>query len=132
MTGSSPFVQVAGFPAPRGVGVSNRMIIRRRASRLAKCPVATCFYVFAAFCVLPFFEIPLIGLSFTAPLFLIVAGAAVLKPARRWFPEYNRWVCLAGFIWVSLLLGMVMHLGIVDFLSSARVFLDFTYWLLVF
>src|SRR3954468_16639004 len=126
MTGSSPFVQtpLAGFPMPRGVGVSNPMIIRRRASRLAKCPVATCFYVFATFCVLPFLEIPLIGLSFTAPLFLIVAGAAILKPARRWFPEYNRWVSLAGFIWGSLFLGIIFHLGVVDVLPSARIFLN--------
>ena len=134
MTGASPFVQVpvAGFPALRRVGLSNGMIARKRSGRMAKCPVATCFYIFAAFCVLPFLEIPLIGLSFTAPLFLIVAGAAVLRPARRWFPDYNRWISLAGFIWVSLLLGMVMHLGITDLLPTARVFLDFTYWLVVF
>lgn len=132
MTGSSPFIQVAGFPGPRGIGASNGMALRRRTNRLEKCPVATCFYVFAAFCVLPFLEIPFVGLSFTAPLFLIVAGAAILKPARRWFPEYNRWVSLAGFIWVSFFLGIIMHLGVVDLLPSARVFVNFTYWLMVF
>src|SRR5215831_20373181 len=134
MTESSPSVQVplAGFPASRGVRLSNRMIVRRRSDRPANCPVATCFYIFAAFCVLPFLEIPLVGLSFTAPLFLVVAGAAVLKPARRWFPDYTWWVCLAGFMWVSFLLGIVIHVGVVEFLPSARVFLNFTYWLLVF
>jgi O-antigen ligase len=35
-------------------------------------------------------------------------------------------------MWVSFLLGIVIHLGVADFLPSARVFLDFTYWLLVF
>ena len=95
-----------------------------------------CFYAIAVFCVLPLFDIPLLGLSFTAPLFLVIAYRVFTRPPRPWFPTYRVWVWLAGTIWIGLLLAFIMNVpSITDLnlvLKSSITLVRFAYWLLFF
>jgi len=94
------------------------------------------FYLCAVFVVLPFFDIPFIGLSVTAPLMLPVIYYALFQPVRRWFHQYRRWFLIAAAIWLGIAAALLANgpwfeprqMQAVEFAYLIRYF----YWLCVF
>lgn len=84
------------------------------------------FYIFAAYLVLHIIDIPLLGLSISAPLFFIVAVAAVLKPPSPWFKQNQRWILFSSLIFISVFLsttfnGMLSSGVVLDLLYVGRI-----------
>jgi O-antigen ligase len=144
MQGKLTFATPPGLPSA-GIGAgrlrtslsaARRAVRRTPGRRLFPSTTELCFYAIAAFCVLPLFDIPLLGLSFTAPLFLAIAFRIFTRPPKPWFPTYRIWVCLAGTIWMGLLLAFLVNafsaadLNLV--LKSSITLVRFAYWLLFF
>jgi O-antigen ligase len=94
------------------------------------------FYLFSAYLVVPIVDIPILGLSLSAPVVFIIAVACFLKPPSRWFKEYNKWILLAMFFWTGVFLSTVMNgilsggieIGREGLLTLVR----YVYWLSVF
>lgn len=94
------------------------------------------FYILAAYLVLPIIDVPLLGLSISAPLFFIVAVAAVLKPPSPWFKQNQRWILFSLLIFIGVFLsttfngmlssGVAIDLGGVAYLGR------YAYWVIVF
>lgn len=94
------------------------------------------FNIFSASLVLPIFDIPLIGLSGSAPIMFIVAIPCLLNSKNNWFDEYRRWIFFAILIWIGLFLSTTLN-GILSFGTSfdsggAIALIQYAYWLLVF
>jgi len=67
------------------------------------------FFLCGVFVVLPFFGIPLIGLSVTAPLILPVIYYAFFQPATPWIHRYRGWIMIASAIWLGMLVSFVAN-----------------------
>jgi O-antigen ligase len=99
---------------------------------------STRFFAFliAAFLPVPVLTLPLIGLSFYAPLFFLVALEAVLKPPRPWSLLDRKYIVLAIFIWVGIFLSAIVNgftSGGVNISSyGAITVFRFGYWIFVF
>lgn len=93
------------------------------------------FSLFLINTVVPLFDLPVIGLSLTAPLMLIIAVRVIMKPAFPWFNQYKRWWFFAGVIWICWLVTAVLNsfLGRLDVFSTSQVlyFFRIAYWLIV-
>lgn len=94
------------------------------------------FYVFALYLVIPVIDVPLLGLSLSAPIFFFIAMACILRPPRPWFRKYSSWVLLAVLIWFGIFLSTtangLLSLG-VNINNDAFVYLvRYLYWILVF
>lgn len=94
------------------------------------------FLLFALYLVLPLWDVPLLGLSLSAPVFYVIAAEVLLRPRFQW-RTYRRWVVLVYFFGVGLLFS---HFGNImlatpdhSFTSGNMVTLiRYAYWLLVF
>jgi O-antigen ligase len=90
--------------------------------------------LFAAYLAVPVLEVPLFGLSLSAPLFCFVALDCLLRPLA-WRP-YRKWIVLAVLFWLAHLLSLTANvfLGNLTSISAdqARLLLRFAYWMLVF
>jgi O-antigen ligase len=94
------------------------------------------FYLVGTFAALPVFQVPLVGLSITAPLFVLVVVAVILHPPNLLRFRHGIWVFLAAAIWVSLFLsflinGLVLH-GDENQILSVLTVVRYGYWLLLF
>ena len=93
------------------------------------------FIFFLLNIILPLYDLPLVGLSLTAPLMLIIAIQVILKPSKPWFDEYKLWWALIGLIWLSWFITAVLNsfLGRLDTFSSSQIlyFVRVAYWLIV-
>lgn len=93
------------------------------------------FLIFSIYLVLPIWDVPLLGLSLSAPIFFVIAINSVARPPKPWSTKYRRWIWLAVGIWFGIAISSLIN-GILatgnysssDFLSLVR----FAYWLLVF
>ena len=76
-------------------------------NELARYPgfVYTLFYIFSAYLVLPLVDIPLLGLSISAPLMFVIAIPCLLKPPAPWFKRYQSWIFLAIFFWLGIFIS---------------------------
>ena len=94
------------------------------------------FYIFAIYLVIPAIDVPLLGLSLSAPVFFVIALACVLKPPRPWFRQYSSWILLAAVIWFGIFISTVANgllSGGVDINSDGILYLiRYLYWLIVF
>ncbi len=90
--------------------------------------------IFAAYLAVPVLEVPLFGLSLSAPLFCFVALDCLLRPLS-WRP-YGRWIVLAALFWAAHLLSLTANVfqGNLTAVSGEQVCLlaRFAYWMLVF
>lgn len=92
------------------------------------------FCIFALYLVIPVIDVPLIGLSLSAPIFFIVAFTIILKPPKAWLHEYRIWILIAGLLWFAIFLStwvngfMSGNLELRGILTVIR----YVYWLLVF
>jgi O-antigen ligase len=94
-------------------------------------PVLLCF---AAYLAVPVLEVPLFGLSLSAPLFCFVALDCLLRPVA-WRP-YRQWMYLAALFWMAHLFSLTanVHVGNLNEISTdqALLLVRFAYWMLVF
>ncbi len=94
------------------------------------------FLIFGAYLVLPIIEVPVLGLSLSAPIFLIIALKCILKPPYPWSKKLSGWILLAIFLWLGIfistwangLLSGGVEIGQGGILTVIR----YIYWLLVF
>lgn len=94
------------------------------------------FLLMAAYMVLPLVDVPLMGLSLSAPVFFLIALQAIFRPPEPWLSRFRGWILLAGVIWLGIFIATVGN-G----LRSNGVKIDrggwisviqYAYWLLVF
>ena len=94
------------------------------------------FYAFSVYLVLPIIDVPLLGLSISAPILFIIAVPVFFKPPKPWFKQYQMWIFLAIAIFTGIFLSTILN-GItsfgLDFDSSGVKFLvRYLYWLIAF
>jgi hypothetical protein len=63
------------------------------------------FLIVPAYLVIPFIEVPLLGLSISAPLLFFVVLEAVFRPPRPWSKIYRPYIILAVLIWIAIFLS---------------------------
>ena len=98
--------------------------------------VSFLFYLFALFLVIPFFDIPLLILSLSAPVFFIVAIVCILRPPAPWLRRYASWIVLAAVLLVGIFTstwanGLLSGGKNIDS-SGISIVIHYAYWLLVF
>jgi O-antigen ligase len=94
------------------------------------------FLFFAFYLTLPIIDIPLLGLSFSAPVFFLVAMPVFLRSPRPWVSLYRNWIMLAAAIWLGIFFS-AMFAGLLS--GGARIdqrgwlsLVRFAYWILIF
>lgn len=94
------------------------------------------FYFFAVYLVIPVIDVPLLGLSLSAPIFFFIAMAAVFRPPRPWFKQYSSWILLAVLIWFGIFLSTtangLLSLGVNINNDGFFYLIRYMYWILVF
>ncbi len=98
--------------------------------------ITVLWFVFAAYLVLPLVDVPLLGLSLSAPIFFFIALYCIFKPPQRWPGALQKWIVLAVFIWAGIFISTLFN-GI---LSGGRdvdtegwsLLVQNAYWLLTF
>ena len=94
------------------------------------------FLLIAVYCVLPFIDVPLLGLSVSAPLFFFVALEVLLRAPEPWFSNYRLWIIFAIFNVIGILfsfLGGALITKMGNFnLEEALYVIRYAYWLLFF
>jgi O-antigen ligase len=89
---------------------------------------------FGAYLAVPVLEVPLFGLSLSAPLFCFVALDCLLRPVA--WRRYRQWVLLAALFWMAQLLSLTANvlLGNITEIRAeqVRLLVRFGYWMLVF
>lgn len=94
------------------------------------------FLLISTYLVLPLIDIPLMGLSISAPLLFLIVLEAVFRPPRPWSSVYRSFIMLAVFIWAGIFLsasvnGLLsggMNINREGILTVIR----YAYWLLIF
>jgi len=94
------------------------------------------WFVFVAYLVLPFVEVPLLGLSLSAPIFFFIAIYCIFKPPQRWPGALQKWILLAVFIWAGIFISTLFN-GILSGGSDVdkegwSLLVQNAYWLLTF
>lgn len=93
------------------------------------------FYAFGLYLVLPLVDIPLLGLSISAPLFFVIAATVIFKPVKLWFKEHQGWIILSLSIWLAVALSTIINEMLPGGTFNRRgmiSLLQYAYWLLVF
>ena len=93
------------------------------------------FLIFTAYLVLPIIDVPILGLSLSAPVFLLIALEIFLRKGQD-FKQYGNWRTLAVLIWmgvaISALFNGLVSGGINFDRDSILYIIRYAYWLLVF
>jgi len=94
------------------------------------------FFIFAVYLVLPIVDVPLLGLSISAPIMFMIAIPCFFKPPRPWFHKYRLWIFLGVAIWTGIFISTIGN-GIES--SGADInrqgiitLIRYLYWLIVF
>ena len=94
------------------------------------------FYMFALYLVLPLVDVPLLGLSLSAPIFFFIALVCIFKPPEPWSRTYQRWIILAILIFLGIFLSAMAN-GLLS--GGAHIdnqgilsIIQYAYWLLAF
>ena len=94
------------------------------------------FYFFGIYLVLPFFDVPLLGLSLSAPIMFFIALFVFIKPPKPWFVKYQRWIILPLILWFCLAISTTINgftsVGADVSRSSLTALLQYLYWIIVF
>jgi len=93
------------------------------------------FYGFGLYLVLPLFDIPLLGLSISAPIFFVIAATVIFKPIKPWFNEHRGWIILSLAIWLAVALSTIINEMLPGgaFNRAGMIsIIQYAYWLLVF
>lgn len=100
------------------------------------CVVYTLFYLLAAYIVIPIVDVPLLGLSISAPVFFVIASFVIFKPPETWFKQNTNWIFIALFIFFGIFLSTTLN-GILGFglafdSSGIASLIQYAYWMIVF
>lgn len=94
------------------------------------------FLIFAAYLVVPLYDVPLMGLSLSAPILFFIAIEIFIKPQIRLWRRYFGWMALGYLFWVGLLAslaGNAIQATSIPFTSADTITLiRFAYWVLAF
>lgn len=94
------------------------------------------FLIFAAYLVIPIYDVPLVGLSLSAPILFFVALEIFVKPQKALWRHYFGWMTIAYLFWVGLLVslaGNAVQGSSISFTSAdAITLIRFAYWILTF
>ena len=98
--------------------------------------VYTLFYIMGAYLVIPVIDVPLLGLSISAPLFFLITIPCVLKPPNPWFRTYQWWIFLAVAVWFGIFLSTMLNgafsFGVEVDRQTYTSLVQYFYWILVF
>lgn len=94
------------------------------------------FYFFGAYMVLPVIDVPLLGLSLSAPVMFLIAVPCIFKPPKPWAKAYQKWIFLALFFWLGIFISAVAN-GISGInqrfgYEDIALLIQFVYWLIAF
>ena len=94
------------------------------------------WFIFSLYLVLPLVEVPLLGLSLSAPVFFFIDLYCILKPPQPWPPAIRKWILLAVLIWSGIVLSTLIN-GILKSESGMdteawTLLIQNAYWLLTF
>ena len=67
------------------------------------------FSIFVAYMAVPLVDVPLLGLSLSAPIFFFIALYVIFKTPKELFRPYKNWVILAIFIWLGTFLSAILN-----------------------
>lgn len=94
------------------------------------------FLLFSFYLAIPIVDIPLLGLSLSAPVLFLIALPVFLKPPCPWLGRYRGWIVLVIFIWLGIFTSTMLN-GVIS--GGTRVDKDsiislirFAYWFLAF
>ena len=98
--------------------------------------IYTVFYLFGTYIVLPLWDVPLLGLSISAPLFFIIAVAVVFSPPTPWFKQNRTWILLTLAILFGIVLSTLLN-GLLAFgdkfdSDGTKALIQYAYWMIVF
>jgi len=102
-----------------------------------KLPLVTfLFYIFALYLVLPFYDVPLLGLSISAPIFFFIAAFVVFKPPHPWLRAYQGWIIWAVVFWAGIFISSVanglLSGGVNIDTEGISLIIHYAYWMVVF
>lgn len=93
-------------------------------------------FVFTLYLTLPIIDIPLLGLSLSAPIFFFIAFYCIFRPPIFWFRVYRQWILFAVLIWIAIFISATFNgllSGGVDINDEGVLtVIRYAYWLLVF
>jgi len=94
------------------------------------------FLLFSVFVAAPFIDIPLLGLSITAPLFALICFDLYLSPRKIGFKPFALWLIIIYFFGIGLTLSLFGNLVFTpQYLITGddiTQLIRYAYWLLVF
>lgn len=94
------------------------------------------FLIFSVYLVLPVVDVPLLGLSLSAPIFFLIAVEVLFRSNYAAENKYQPWKIFPFFIFLSVFISAVgngLLSGGVNFdLRSFQYIIRYAYWLLVF
>ena len=92
--------------------------------------------LFSIYLVIPLYDVPLFGISISAPIFLFIAWQIYISSKTSWVRAYRGWFLLALFIWlgiaISALANGIFSGGTDISAATYTALVRFAYWLLVF
>jgi len=114
---------------------SNQSPVTEEIVKIPKSIIAL-WLIFTLYLVLPLVEVPLLGLSISAPIFFFIALYCILKPPQPWPTAIRKWILLAVLIWSGIVLSTLIN-GIVRSGSGMdteawTLLIQNAYWLLTF
>lgn len=94
------------------------------------------WFIFSLYLVLPLVEVPLLGLSLSAPVFFFITLYCILKPPQPWPTAIRKWILLAVLIWSGIVLSTLIN-GILNSESGMdteawTLLIQNAFWLLTF
>jgi len=94
------------------------------------------WFIFTLYLVLPLVEVPLLGLSLSAPVFFFIALYCIIKPPQPWPTSIRKWILLAVLIWSGIVISTLIN-GILRSDSgmdteSWALLIQNAFWLLTF
>ncbi|MEL7655692.1 MAG: O-antigen ligase family protein [Bacillota bacterium] len=130
---SSVSQQQADLHISRGANIDTRS--KGKGVRHPKI-VIYLFLIFAGYMVLPLIDVPLLGLSLSAPIFFVIFTVTILRPQRVLFHASKEWIIFAVLIWtgifISAMANGLLSGGVNIDSDGISLVIHYAYWLLVF
>ncbi len=119
---------------------TSRLIPSQAVQKLTTKPFPQWFQLlflnFAVYMAMPIVDVPLIGLSFSALVFMPLSLYVIIRPSSRWFREFQQWIFLAAAIWIGFFLSSafngILNSGTGIDMEGISNIIHYAYWLLVF
>lgn len=86
---------------------------------------------FITYLVFPLIDIPLLGLSISAPLLFLVFLEIFLRPHSHRIKDYGRWLVIGYLFLLGLLLSLVSNASFVD-TTDLITMVRYSYWIICF